>query len=66
MFICENCGRVTNSREKMTRKVVETREKEYPNGGKGFETVREIALCENCAPSVSIAEKKRHAWFAKN
>ena len=56
MFRCEECSKITQPNEKQHKKVVETREKTYKNEDKygnikttkGFETVKEINICEEC------------------
>ena len=48
MFICDTCKRVTSPCEKMTKKVVNTRPKQYKNGGIGWEIVKEIKVCTKC------------------
>jgi hypothetical protein len=48
MFKCQMCGKTTKAREPMTKIVAEKRDKEYSNGGKGWEIVREIAICQSC------------------
>lgn len=53
MFKCGKCGRITEPREPRAMEVVEKREKFYevPGGeAKGWEIVREIAVCKNCKP----------------
>ena len=52
MFKCDRCKKITKSGEKQTKKVIETRNKNYINGDKkttGKEIVKEINLCEKCA-----------------
>lgn len=60
MFRCDKCGRITDPREKLTKKTVLTRERVYQQvTGKGYyekvnttvgnEIVKEINLCEKCA-----------------
>lgn len=63
MFRCGICKNNSQPGEPMNKKVVETRVKEYParfkgegierekidSGGVGYETVKEIAVCSNCA-----------------
>ena len=57
MFKCELCGKITKSGEKQTKKIIETRKVKYsnisPNGKEkvtdGFEIVKEISICEECA-----------------
>lgn len=60
MFKCEKCGRITEPREKLTKKPIITREKVYQqiikkgyygkiNTTVGYEIVKEINLCEKCA-----------------
>lgn len=61
MFICQGCKTVSKPREPKTLVVVQTRPMEYhnpPDGpyvnpleqviSKGYETVKEIALCPPC------------------
>lgn len=59
MFKCEKCKRTTKPYEKMTRQVVTTRNKTYVNNigdhekiTEGYETVKEISLCEKCASEI--------------
>lgn len=62
MFRCEKCGKTTRAGEKQTKKVIQTRRKEYYNvdkwgndkTSKGVEIVKEINLCEKCAEKESI------------
>lgn len=71
MFICASCKKSSEPREPQTKVVIEKRAIIYDNGGRGFETVREIAICHTCvlhsgyAPHVmvaaSMAEVKRSA-----
>lgn len=57
MFKCQICGKITKAGEKQTKKIVETRDKKYnyidKHGNKkvstGFEIVKEINICEECA-----------------
>lgn len=54
MFHCDCCGKTSQPREPMVRKVVETRPKVYDNGhgiavGRGAEVVREERWCSACA-----------------
>lgn len=48
MFICTSCNKPSQPREPQTKVVIEKRAVTYPNGGRGFETVREIAICHDC------------------
>lgn len=58
MFICQSCNKIIGPRVSPIIKVVETREKVYPNmpredgtveyGGVGWEIVKEIKLCSKC------------------
>lgn len=48
MFKCEKCDRQTESKEKMSKIPVKTREKTYPGGYTGHETVKEISICKEC------------------
>ena len=48
MFICQKCGRVTKPHEKAASLVVKKRPKKYPNGGVGWEIVKEIKVCGDC------------------
>jgi hypothetical protein len=55
MFKCNKCHKVTKSREKQERVVVEKRDKEYWNGYKtsqGWEIKKEIFVCESCAEEI--------------
>lgn len=61
MFRCDKCGRVTEPREKLTKKTIMSRDRVYQNIVKnkynkptvktsfGEEIVKEINLCESCA-----------------
>ena len=61
MFKCEKCGKVTQPGDKINKKVVETREREYTSiigydkndkpiykTSTGWEIVKEINVCDNC------------------
>lgn len=53
MFKCEKCKKVSKSKEKAYKKVIQTRPKEYTNDngvviGKGYEAVKEITVCQTC------------------
>jgi hypothetical protein len=55
-FKCDDCGRVSEPREKMRRVPVEYRKQTYENRkgrnvklSKGTEIVKEANLCEMCA-----------------
>ena len=58
MFRCEKCKRITDPREPMTKKVVQTKDRIYTRidkktgerkeVGRGFEIVKEIKLCKEC------------------
>ena len=59
MFNCQSCYRTTQPTEKQVRVVVESRPKVYYNDrkeveGEGFETVREIRVCEPCGAKYAI------------
>jgi len=58
MFICEQCGRQTEPREKMHKLIVEKREKVYPDGSTGWEIARELSICHNCAEQVLYLGEK--------
>lgn len=49
MFVCGQCGAVTQPGEKATRVVTKTRDKQYPGGSHGWEIVAEALVCESCA-----------------
>lgn len=57
MFKCEECGRITQAKEKQHKKVIKTRKKIYYYLDKyekertsvGSEIVKEINVCEKCA-----------------
>jgi len=53
MFRCDNCGGQQLPRTKMQHAVVERRDVDYKNEkgdilGKGWEIVKELALCGEC------------------
>ena len=48
IFKCDKCGKVQPNRTKMNKKVTETREVTYSNGGSGKETVTELSVCDHC------------------
>jgi len=48
MFKCQQCGLNTEAGEKEHKKVIETRQKKYFNGGSGWEIVKEITVCKAC------------------
>jgi len=57
-FRCQKCGEAKPPGAQPVRQVVETRQKEYPArhtkttedfGGSGWEIVREIVICKECA-----------------
>lgn len=63
-FICENCHKVQPNRIKETKVVTETRRVTYPpvkeRDGRiripeGYETVRELKICPECANHKFIA-----------
>ena len=75
MFKCDN-GHLSKPYEKMTRVVVETRPKVYrshtvitPDGpvthneGTGYETIREVTLCPECADA-HATERTREVELA--
>jgi len=57
-FICEQCSNVQPCGSKPKKIVIQKKEKIYPirmyektiidNGGKGWEIVKEIKVCEDC------------------
>jgi len=47
-FRCDRCKKQTSKGEPMTKRVVETRERVYPGGSRGWEIVREVGLCLQC------------------
>lgn len=60
MFKCDKCGRITEPREKLTKKQILIRDKVYQqtikkgyyervNTTVGYEIEKEINLCERCA-----------------
>lgn len=49
MFICQLGKHVSEAGEKLHKVVTETRDRNYSDGGFGFETVREIDSCHKCA-----------------
>jgi len=49
MFTCATCRKPSKPREKMHKMVILQREKHYPEGGHGLETVIEIGICGRCA-----------------
>ena len=62
MFRCDKCKKITKPGEKQHKKVIQTRKKEYHNEDKwgndkvsvGYETVKEINLCEKCAEKENV------------
>ena len=60
MFRCVR-GHWSALGEKMTRVASEVREKSYSDGGTGFETVHEIALCPDHAQQREREEVRRIA-----
>lgn len=48
MYKCEQCGRIIVKGVKQFKKVVQTREKRYPTGHTGHETVKELNVCPDC------------------
>lgn len=52
MYICENCGIVSEPREPMFLKTIETREVTYKltdnRISKGSEIVKQIRVCKDC------------------
>lgn len=48
MIRCSACGTLSRRGEQTFPHVVQTRLKEYDNGGKGFETVKEVRICVDC------------------
>ncbi len=63
MFKCDNCKRITQPREKLTKYPVEYRDRVYQYERKrrtiatyGKEIVKEINLCEDCAKKLKNLE----------
>jgi len=50
MYICQKCGRVSNSGESANSIVTKTRPKIYNNGqiSRGWEIVTEMNVCKTC------------------
>lgn len=48
MFVCKKCNRQTKPNEKMSKSIVEKRNKVYNNGSIGREIVKEIDICTEC------------------
>lgn len=53
MFKCEQCSKTTKPYEKATKKITQTRKRDYFNEkeqliGSGFEIVKEITVCVDC------------------
>jgi hypothetical protein len=53
MFKCQECNKVSKSREKSHKKVIQTRKKEYYDEkqrliGEGTEIVKEMTVCKDC------------------
>jgi len=74
MYRCEMCGQSSEPGAPIIRRVVATRERDYPQreqktrkgtirdpGGYGTETVKEAALCSECALRVTYGEPFK-AW----
>ncbi len=69
-FVCMQCGIITAPREPQTLKVVETRQVFYPQGfdedgktkpdSRGWEVVKEIAVCQQCAKPNELDFKVVH------
>lgn len=62
MFNCTNCGKTTQPREPMARRVVETRPKVYfasecGSAGFGREIVREEQWCPSCSKAAPEAQE---------
>lgn len=49
MFRCDRCNKKVAAHTKQCKRIVAKREKTYPGGGKGWETVREESLCPTCS-----------------
>jgi len=49
MFICKICGRQVGPRERMHKVVTKRRRKVYSEGIQGWEIVREVPACVECA-----------------
>lgn len=67
MFICGDCKNISTPLEKPVKVIVEIRDKVYNNKkrmgkkmifkeSKGFETVKERSVCQNCAIRVTSNE----------
>lgn len=48
MFRCSECGKVSEPRQPQNKVVIQRREKIYADGSKGWEIVKEVALCDEC------------------
>lgn len=57
MYICQKCGKSSQPSEPMTRVVVETRWKQYDNGGVGQEIATEEIRCPRCILEVKDETK---------
>lgn len=63
MYRCEFCHESVC--ERMTRVVTITRAKEYPDGAKGWEVVREVPSCRSCATArPNLDAHVTQAWKA--
>ena len=54
MYNCAECNKLSQPGEKLNRKVIQTRKKDYFDDkgkqvGSGFEIVREIGVCTKCS-----------------
>lgn len=49
MYKCALCRKTTQPREQMNKLILEKRYIVYPNGARGWEIVREMAICYSCA-----------------
>lgn len=58
MFVCEKCKKQTEHKEKQFKIVVQIRQVVYPDcGTAGWEIVKELKVCKECADAVHKTNK---------
>lgn len=57
MYICDQCKESSRPSEPMTKVVVETRYRQYDDGGIGYETARESKRCPRCVLGLGVGLK---------
>jgi len=65
-FRCEQCGKLTRQKEKVTKCILKKLPKYYDNGDDGWKIVKKISICESCANAEGLAQpvdrESRHIY----